>query len=66
MVNTVSYRSCDIMYPTRTSMHELLVRMDHVFERIRILGRTRALRKDEIEEIDRHLTEIMKILNRYN
>ncbi|ADL57689.1 MULTISPECIES: hypothetical protein [unclassified Methanothermobacter] len=54
------------MYPTRTSMHELLVRMDHVFERIRILGRTRALRKDEIEEIDRHLTEIMKILNRYN
>lgn len=30
------------MYPTRTYMNELLNRMDHVFERMRILSRTRS------------------------
>lgn len=54
------------MYPTRTYMNELLNRMDHVFERMRILSRTRSFRKEEIEKINYHLTEIMKILNQYN
>lgn len=54
------------MYPTRTYMNELLTRMDHVFERMRIVSRTRSLKREEIEEIDHHLSEIMRILNKYN
>ncbi|MDI9623346.1 MAG: hypothetical protein QFX38_00425 [Methanothermobacter sp.] len=41
----------------------LLIRMDHVYERMKILSRTRALKKEDMERIDYHLTQIMKILN---
>ncbi len=41
----------------------LLNRMDHVYERMKILSRRRTFKKEEMEKIDYHLTQIMKILN---
>lgn len=41
----------------------ILIRMDHVCERMKILSRTRVLKKEDVEKIDYHLIQIMKVLN---
>ena len=48
------------------SRNEVLNRMGHVFERLRFLMRTKSLKKEQIETIDYHISEIMKVLNNYN
>ena len=45
------------------SRNEVLDRMGHVFERLRFLMRTKSLKKEQIETIDYHISEIMKVLN---
>ncbi len=48
----------------KISTNEVLNKMGHVFERFRILMRTKSLNKEQIETIDYHLSEIMKVLNK--
>ena len=42
---------------------EVLNKMDHVFERYKFLVRTKSFNKEQIETIDYHLSEIIKVLN---
>ncbi len=56
----------DEMFQEKINRNEVLNKMGHVFERFRILMRTNSIKKEEIELIDYHITEIMKILNRCN
>jgi hypothetical protein len=51
------------MYENKIHLNELLTRMNHILERMRYLSRSKSFKKDQIEKIDYHLTEIMKILN---
>jgi len=51
------------MYENKIYLNELLNKMNHILERMRYLSRSRSFKKDQIEKIDYHLTEIMKILN---
>ncbi len=46
--------------------NEVLNKMGHVFERFRFLMRTKSLSKEQIETIDYHISEIMKVLNNCN
>ncbi|MGB9936376.1 MAG: hypothetical protein ACPK7O_01515 [Methanobacterium sp.] len=50
----------------KISRNEMLTKMGHVFERFKFLMRTRTLENKEMEIIDYHLSEIMKILNKYS
>lgn len=52
------------MFQEKIYRSELLNKMEHVFERFRFLMRNRSLDKDQIETIDYHLSEIMKVLNK--
>ena len=51
------------MFLMESYISSLLIRMDHVCERMKILTRTRVLKKEDMERIDYHLTQIMRILN---
>lgn len=51
------------MFEERIYRNEVLGKMGHVFERFRFLMRTKALNKDQMETIDYHISEIMKVLN---
>jgi len=52
------------MFQEKVYRNEVINKMGHIFERFRILMRTNSIKKEEIEVIDYHLTEIMKILNK--
>ncbi|MGZ7044305.1 MAG: hypothetical protein ACXVHS_05930 [Methanobacterium sp.] len=50
----------------KITRNEVLNKMGHVFERFRFLMRTKSLNKEQLETIDYHITEIMKVLNKCN
>lgn len=52
------------MFQEKIYRTELLNKMGHVFERFRFVMRTKSLNQEEIETIDYHLSEIMKVLNK--
>lgn len=54
----------DRMFQEKIYRTELLNKMGHVFERFRFVMRTKSLNQEEIETIDYHLSEIMKVLNK--
>lgn len=54
------------MFQNKISRNEMLNKMGHVFERFRFLIRTKSLENEEMELIDYHLSEIMKVLNKYS
>lgn len=60
----------DLMYQEknhgRIYSTDVLNKMGHVFERFRFLIRSRSLSQKDMETIDYHLTEIMKVLNNCN
>jgi len=58
---SIDYSVGDVLMESYIS--SILVRMDHVCERMKILSRTRVLKREDIEKIDYHLTQIMKVLN---
>jgi len=51
------------MYHERIYPSDVLNKMGHVFERFRFLMRSKSFKKEQMETIDYHLSEIMKILN---
>jgi hypothetical protein len=51
------------MYTQKISRTEVLNKMGHVFERYRFLIRSKSFKKEQMETIDYHLSEIMKVLN---
>lgn len=51
------------MYSNKISRTDVLNKMGHVFERYRFLTRTKSFKQEQIQTIDYHLTEIMKVLN---
>ena len=51
------------MYEQKIYRTEVLNKMSHVFERYRFLIRSKSFNKEQIETIDYHLSEIMKVLN---
>ncbi|MFY9638715.1 MAG: hypothetical protein WAK14_07960 [Methanobacterium sp.] len=51
------------MYEQKVYRTEVLNKMDHVFERYRLLARTKSFNKEQIEIIDYHLSEIINVLN---
>ncbi len=57
-------KTCDKMFQEKIYRTDLVNKMGHVFERFRFVMRTKSLNQEEIETIDYHLTEIMKILNK--
>lgn len=52
------------MFEEKIYRNEVLTKMGHVFERFRFLMRTRSLDHDQMKQIDYHLSEIIKILNK--
>lgn len=54
----------DEMFQEKIYRNDVLNKMGHVLERFRILMRTNSIKKEEIETIDYHLSEIMKVLNK--
>ncbi|MGF7117314.1 hypothetical protein [Methanobacterium oryzae] len=52
------------MFQEKIYRTELVNKMGHVFERFRFVVRTKSLNQKEIETIDYHLSEIMKVLNK--
>ncbi|MEN4018394.1 MAG: hypothetical protein PQ975_00705 [Methanobacterium sp.] len=52
------------MFQNKVYRNEVLNKMGHVFERFSFLMRTRSLNKEQVETIDYHLSEIMKVLNK--
>ncbi|MCC7557165.1 MAG: hypothetical protein KO217_00590 [Methanobacteriaceae archaeon] len=54
------------MYQNKVYVTDLINKMGHISERFRLLSRTKSFRKEKVETIDYHLTEIMKILNECN
>lgn len=52
------------MFQEKIYRNDVLNKMGHVYERFRILMRTSSLQQEEIETIDYHLSQIMKVLNR--
>ena len=61
---SVSY-SGGLMYEQKAYRTEVLNKMDHVFERYRLLARTKSFNKEQVEIIDYHLSEIINVLNDY-
>lgn len=57
-------KSGDKMFQEKIYRTELVNKMGHVFERFRFVVRTKSLNQKEIETIDYHLSEIMKVLNK--
>ncbi len=53
------------MYEQKIYRTEVLNKMGHVFERYRFLMRSRSFDKKQVETIDYHLSEIMKVLNEF-
>ncbi|ADZ08305.1 hypothetical protein Metbo_0052 [Methanobacterium lacus] len=51
------------MYSNKISRTDVLNKMGHVFERYRFLTRSKSFKQEQIQTIDYHLTEIMKVLN---
>jgi hypothetical protein len=51
------------MYSNKISRTDVLNKMGHVFERYRFLTRSKSFNQEQIQTIDDHLTEIMKVLN---
>jgi hypothetical protein len=51
------------MYQEKIYRNDVLNKMDHIFERFRFLMRSKSFEKEQIEIIDYHLSEIMKVLN---
>ncbi len=51
------------MYEQKIYRTEVLNKMGHVFERYRFLIRSKSFNKEQMETIDYHLSEIMKVLN---
>ncbi len=51
------------MYEPKVYRTEVLNKMDHVFERYRLLARMKSFNKEQIEIIDYHLSEIINVLN---
>jgi hypothetical protein len=51
------------MYEQKVYRTEVLNKMDHVFERYRLLTRTKSFNKEQVEIIDYHLSEIINVLN---
>lgn len=54
------------MFEDKIYVNEILDKMEHVFERFRFLMRSKSFNKNQIETIDYHLTEIIKVLNEFN
>lgn len=54
----------DKMFQEKIYRTDLLNKMGHVFERFRFVMRNKSLKQEEIETIDYHLSEIMKVLNK--
>jgi hypothetical protein len=54
-----------LMYEQKIYRTEVLNKMGHVFERYRFLMRTKSFNKEQMETIDYHLSEIMKVLNNF-
>jgi hypothetical protein len=54
------------MFEDKVYRSNIINKMGHVSERFRLLMRSRSFKKDHIEAIDYHLTEIIKILNQYS
>jgi len=52
------------MFQEKIYRNDVLNKMGHVYERFRILMRTSSLQQDEIETIDYHLSQIIKVLNK--
>lgn len=52
------------LYHEKIYTNDVLNKMAHVYERFRILTRSKSFNKDQIQKIDYHITEIMKILNK--
>ena len=50
----------------KISRNDVLNKMGQVFERFRFLMRTKSLNNEQIETIDYHISEIMKVLNKCN
>lgn len=57
-------KSGDEMFQEKIYRTDLLNKMGHVFERFRFVVRSKPLKQEEIETIDYHLSEIMKVLNK--
>ena len=51
------------MYEQKIFRTDVLDKMDHIFERYRFLIRTKSFSQEQIEIIDHHLIEIIKVLN---
>lgn len=51
------------MYEQKIYGTEVLNKMDHVFERYKFLMRSKSFKQEQMETIDYHLSEIMKVLN---
>lgn len=54
------------MFEDKIYANEIIDKMEHVFERFRFLMRSKSFNKDQIQIIDHHLTEIIKVLNEFN
>jgi len=54
------------LYQDRVYINDVFNKMGHIFERFKFLMRSKSFNKEQVEAIDHHLTEIMKILNKCN
>jgi D-lyxose ketol-isomerase len=54
------------MYQSKIYVNDILNKMNHVFERFTYLSRSKSFKKEQVDQIDYHLNEIMKILNECN
>ena len=54
------------MYQNKVYVTDVINKMGQIIERFRLLSRKKSFSKEEIENIDYHLSEIMKILNECN
>lgn len=55
-----------ILYRSKIYVNEILNRMNQIFERFTYLSRSKTFKKEQIDQIDYHINEIMKILNECN
>ncbi|MDP1553518.1 MAG: hypothetical protein Q8M06_10940 [Methanobacteriaceae archaeon] len=51
------------MYRSKIYVNEILNKMNQIFERFTYLSRSKTFKKEQIDQIDYHINEIMKILN---
>lgn len=54
------------MYQSKVYVNDILNKMSHVLERFTFLSRSKSFKKEDVDQIDYHLNEIMRILNGYN